>query len=331
MKRRDIINIIVLLLLLAVGFYRHLFRMRQFAESRFLLDTIITIKFETREKEGDKYLAEAFKLIESLENKLSFYKEGSSIWNFNSGETTSLKLNEDLKKLIAISSELYTQTDSLYDISIGRLSELWNFDKKWIPAQDSINTALQFVGFNKLDIKKNTIAKPQGFKLNLGSLAKGFIIDEVYEFIASHNIETGYINAGGDIRIFGQKKPLNIGIQHPRDDRNIIFDTLQIKNKAIVTSGDYERFFIKDGVRYHHILNPKTGYPCRTAVSVTVIADEAVIADAYSTALFLMEPANAIKLVNSLADIEAVILADQKGKLKSYESEGWNLYKQKER
>lgn len=326
MKKRDIINIIIFLLLIVVGFYRYFFRVRSFSETRFLLDTIITINIETKDRNGEEYLVGAYDLIQAMENKLSFYKEGSTIWNFNEGLVSELPLNKDLRQLFDLAGKIYLQSDSLYDVSIGRLAELWDYDKQWVPGRDSIATALKFVDFSQLKFSDSKLEKPQGFKINLGSLAKGFIIDKTYEFLLSKGVQTGFINAGGDIRIFGQKKPLKIGIQHPRDHNNVIA-TLEIQNKSIVTSGDYERCFIKDGIRYHHILNPKTGYPSRQAVSVTVIADEAVVADAYSTALFMMNPAKAIELVNSLDDIESVILVEEKGEINRYESAGMQNYK----
>lgn len=331
MKKKDIINIIILIAVIAFGLYRYFYRMRNFTETRFLLDTIITIDIETRDRDGSEYLEDAFNLIEQLEDKLSFYKEGSTIWNFNQGLKPELSLNSDLQKIFKLSSRLYKETDGKYDVSIGRLSELWDFETTWIPSEDSIRTALKFVGFDQLIIKDNKLTKPDGFELNLGSLAKGFIIDKTYQYLVSQEIKTGFINAGGDIRIFGQNKPLNIGIQHPRDDRNKVIAVLKIKNKSIVTSGDYERYFIKDGVRYHHILDPQTGYPSRNATSVTVIADEAVLADAYSTALFLMQPDKAIELVNSTPEIEASILVENHGEIEFYESDGIDEYKSKEK
>ncbi|MCF7792676.1 MAG: FAD:protein FMN transferase [Candidatus Cloacimonetes bacterium] len=330
MKKKDIINIIILIAVIAFGLYRYFYRVRNFTETRFLLDTIITINIETRDINGADYLEGAFKLIENLEDKLSFYKEGSTIWNFNEGLKPELKLNPDLKKIIDLSSKIYKETSGKYDVSIGRLSELWNYDKKWIPSEDSIKTALNFVGFDKLQIAENKLIKPNGFKLNLGSLAKGFIIDKTFQFLNSKGITNGFINAGGDIRIFGQNKPLNIGIQHPRDDRNKVIGVLKIKDKSIVTSGDYERFFMKDGIRYHHILDPDTGYPSRNATSVTIIANKAMTADAYSTALFLMQPENAMQLVNSLPGIEASILVENAGKIEIYESNGLDEYKSRE-
>ncbi len=330
MKRRDIINLIILIAVILVGLHRYFYRVRSFSETRFLLDTIITIKIETKEKNGEEFLNEAFELIAALEDKLSFYKEGGTLWNFNEDRTSQLKMNRDMQEIISIAGQLYRETDASYDISIGRLSELWDFDKQRIPAADSIQAALNFVGFDNLIIDENSLQKPAGFKLNLGSLAKGFIVDKVVKYLDTEGITTGYINAGGDIRIFGQKKTLKIGIQHPRKANGEIIAKLKIKDKSIVTSGDYERYFIKDDQRYHHILDPRTGNPSRNAASVTVIAEKAILADAYSTALFLMQPQKAIQLINNTADLEAVILVETDDGIEMLESAGMTQYKHKD-
>ncbi|MDO9578797.1 MAG: FAD:protein FMN transferase [Candidatus Cloacimonadales bacterium] len=327
MKKRDIINIIVIFVLIAVGTFRLLNRKYTFNDTQFLMDTVVTIKIETREKNGEDIIKAAYKLMEKYENKLSFYKEGSTLRDFNESESNNLELDEDFRQIFELADLVYSEADSLYDVSVGRLTELWDYDAKIVPEQESIDVALRFIGFDKLIFSNDELIRPSGFKINLGSLAKGYIIDRTVEFLIENNVSAGYVNAGGDIRIFGQKKPLPIGIQHPRDEHNQIIDALKVQNKAIVTSGDYERFFIIDGVRYHHILDPRTGYPSRKAVSVTVISDSAFLADAYSTALFLLEPQKALELVESKNDLEAVILTEENGEIKKFESSGIKNYR----
>ena len=134
------------------------------------------------------------------------------------------------------------------------------------------------------------------------------------------------MNAGGDIRIFGKNKAIKIGIQHPRKAQNEIISILNIQNSAVVTSGDYERFFMQDGKRYHHILNPQTGFPAKNAVSVTVISKNAMLADAYSTALFLMPHREAIELVEQTKDLECIIFYENNSVLQNVQSSGMKKY-----
>jgi thiamine biosynthesis lipoprotein len=322
MKKKDIINIVIIIVLIGVGTFRLLNKTFTFNETLFLMDTIVTIKIETKQKNGEELINQAYELIQNYEDRLSFYKKGSYLHEFNESDKQRLELDKDLHLILTLASEIYIETDSLYDVSVGRLSEIWDYDAGIIPQEDEISEALKFIGFNNLAIADSILIRPTGFKLNLGSLAKGYIIDRTVEFLLQNGVLSGYVNAGGDIRIFGHNKPLNIGIQHPRDSHNQVIDALHIQNKAIVTSGDYERYFIVDDVRYHHILDPKTGYPSRNAVSVTVISDQAVLADAYSTALFLMKPEQAIELVESKPNLDAVILTEEEGLIHKFESSG---------
>jgi FAD:protein FMN transferase len=327
MKKKDVINILILIAVVCFGLYRIAHQKSIHNETLFLMDTIVTIKFETIDKNGDEIIQAAFELIEKYENKFSFYKEDSQIRDFNESNQQNLILDEDFKQIMSLAAQVYAETDSLYDISVGRLSELWNYDEKILPEQDSIDAVMKFIGFDRLILADGELIKPKDFKINLGSLAKGFIIDKTVEFLIENNASSGYVNAGGDIRIFGQKKPLSIGIQHPRDEHNQVIDALKVQNKSIVTSGDYERFFVLNGKRYHHILDPKTGYPSQNAVSVTVISESAFLADAYSTALFLLKPDIAIKLVESKKDLEALILTEENGKIIKFESSGIEGYR----
>lgn len=326
MKKRDVINIIILVAVIAFGAISFANRKYTFSDTKFLMDTIVDIKIETKDKEAEFVIDAAFEIINEYEKVLSFYNKESQLWKFNNSITHSIPLDEDLLQIFFLSEQLYRDSDSLYDISIGALSELWDFNKLHIPSEDSIKTALENIGFEKLTLEGVHLTKQKGVKVNLGSLAKGFIIDKVVEYMASEGIESGFVNAGGDMRIFGQKKPLRIGIQHPRNSRNELIGVLNIKNKAVVTSGDYERFFELDGKRYHHILDPKTGYPAEGTVSVTVVAPTALFADAYSTALFLMEPDKAIELIDRTDMLEAVIYYLEGSEIKKLESDGMKYY-----
>lgn len=326
MKKKDIINIFILILVIAFAAITYYNRIYTSSKSRFLMDTIVNIKVTTKDKDVDFIIDAAFELIEEYDNVLSFYSEESQLWKFNNSVIQSFPMDEELLQIYHLSKRLFEESGSLYDISIGALSELWDFDTPHIPAADSIEMALKNVGFERVSLEGVHMVKPEGVKINLGSLAKGFIIDRVVDFLVSENVKSGIVNAGGDMRIFGYKKPAKIGIQHPRKERNETIETLHIENKAVVTSGDYERFFEIDGKRYHHILNPKTGYPVEHTVSVTVIAPSTLWADAYATALFLMEPDKAIALVNEIENLEAIIFYKDRGEIKRIESKGLRKY-----
>jgi len=326
MKRKDIINIVLFILVFAFAAYRYSTRTYSTQRSVFVMDTLVDIKIETKQKNTNDILDNALKLMEDFEYKFSFYKNESPIWKFNNSEIDSLYIDEDLKEMLSISEELFSKTNSHYDITIGALSEIWDFDNGVIPTTEEIDKAIQVTDFNKLKIQNEYLHKPANMKINLGSLAKGYIIDKAVEYLVQQDVISGFVNAGGDMRIFGRKKPFKIGIQHPRSESNEMIDVINVGNRSVVTSGDYERYFIIDGNRYHHIIDPLTGYPSQKAISVTVIAETALIADAYSTALFLLEPQQAIKLAEKTDGLEAIVYFFEEDKIEKLETLGFKEY-----
>ena len=324
MKKKEIIGLIILALMFFYAGYKYYNKKYEFEDSALLMDTLVNIQLESQSKNADSIIDSAFAFISKQDSMLSYYKKNSIVYRMN--HTDKIVINDVIYKMLEIGKNLYSQTDSLYDLTIGDLVDIWNFKKEKIPSADMIDSALVNVGFDKIKFNKKTIEKPRKMKLNFGSIAKGLIIDKTVEYLKKHKIKKGIINAGGDIRIFGYAKPIKVGIQHPRKKSGEIIGIIKVGNKAVVTSGDYERFFIKNGKRYHHILNPKTGFPATDAVSVTVISDSAVLADAYSTALFLMGYKNAIRLANKTSGIEAILFYEKEGKLFYKKSLGMDKY-----
>ena len=156
------------------------------------------------------------------------------------------------------------------------------------------------------------VLKKVGMLLNLGAIGKGYAVDSAVDILKKSGIKSGLINAGGDLMAFGSKNrkiPWRIGLQHPRKPEEMIA-SLILKNKAIATTGDYQRYFIHGKTRYHHILNPENGWPSRQAISATVIADKVTDADALATALFILGAEKGIDLINSLEGVEGMILSN---------------------
>lgn len=330
MNKKDLLKILVLVFVIGFSALTYLNKQNTVEKTRFLMDTIVDISVTAKnknctEKKLETIVDSTFSLISRYENKFSFFNENGKLWEMNHSEKDSFSIDSDFYEMLKLSSEVYSETGSLYDISIGSLTELWDFDKAHIPSLDSIKIAQENIGFYRIEFSKNYLYKPKGIKLNLGSVAKGFIIDKAITFLKDNRVESAIINAGGDIRILNYNRPLKVGIQHPRKQSEII-DVLKIQNSAVVTSGDYERFFIKNGIRYHHIFNPKTGFPADNSISVTVIAPTTIVADAYSTALFLMKQDEAIELVNTIENMEAVIYYFKDDKIVNVKSDGLDEY-----
>jgi len=196
-------------------------------------------------------------------------------------------------------STLHQASNGDFDITVAPLSKLWGFfdGNHRIPESELIQKTLKIIGMEKVLDQETSLDLPEGLSLDWGGIAKGYGIDLAAQNLKENGITKGFINAGGDLYCWG-KNPSNtswkIGIKHPRKQGFI--GVLEINDFGAATAGDYQRFFIRDGIRYHHIFNPKTGYPAQGKQSVTVVGPEALLCDALSTALFVTSYPEALLL-----------------------------------
>ncbi len=187
-------------------------------------------------------------------------------------------------------NSLHQASAGTFDITIAPLSRLWGFldGDHSVPDSDSIKKTLALIGMDKIHDQKTFLDLPEGMSLDWGGIAKGYGIDLAARILKESGITKGFINAGGDLYCWGKnpsKTSWKIGIKHPRNEGFI--GVLEIRDLGAATAGDYQRFFIQDGIRYHHIFNPKTGYPALGKQSVTIVGPETLLCDALSTALFV--------------------------------------------
>lgn len=222
-----------------------------------------------------------------------------------------------LLPMIATSRDLFVQSNGLFNPAIGNLINLWQMhrhaEKDISPpdAADIRRVVMQNPGMSDIRIDGTLLeSRNPGVQLSLGAFAKGYAIDLAMNYLQSQGIDNAVINAGGDLRVIGQHgdRPWRIGIRHPRENGVIAWLEAEA-NESIFTSGDYERFYIHDGKRYHHILDPRTGYPAAGAISVTVIHRDAGIADAAATALFVAGPEHWYQIARAMG-IKYVMLID---------------------
>ncbi|MCQ2455032.1 MAG: FAD:protein FMN transferase [Clostridia bacterium] len=275
--------------------------------SRFLLDTIVTLEAECDEQT----LNEAFSLCSDLENLLSKTKKQSDVYKLNKGGKYTL-VKDDTLKIIERSLYYSQLSNGLFDITVCPVSNLWDFEGTALPDKKEIAEALKNVTYENIKTDGNYVSL-NGSKIDLGGIAKGYIADKLLSFFKEKNIKSGIINLGGNVIVFGGEEK-NVGIKKPFSD-NEISATLKIKNKAVVTSGIYERFIEKDNIIYHHILNPKTGYGAQTDLySATVIGDTSLDCDALSTVCILLGKEKAEKLIEKTENTEAVFI-DKNGKI----------------
>ena len=268
-------------------------------ETQILMDTVVEIKIFGNDKEKLYDIAnKCFKYMKKLENKLSNYIPESEISKINQNAGIKpVKVDKIVIEFLKESINLCKTTKGYLDITIGKLINLWGFPSghPHLPEIKKIKEAIKDKGLDKIEIdeKNSTVfIKKKGILIDVGAVAKGFIVDRAIDFLIRNGIKKGVINAGGDLRFIGYKgkgKYWIVGIKNPFSNKPDDFiKTVKVGNWAIATSGDYERYFIKDGKRYCHILNPFTGYPADYYKSVTVEADKAIIADGLATAIFVM-------------------------------------------
>lgn len=288
-----------------------------YKRSELLLGTLIEISAVEHfdEKNYKEAVEEAFKEIKRLESVLGRRRKGSDIWKINNRQGEEVAVSPEVLEVVEQALLYEKKTMGAFDITLGRLIELWNFggDGKSPPSKDEVLKALARSGLENVDIDRvgKTIRVTNGVHLDLGGIAKGYIIDKAGALLLKKGVDHFIINAGGDMVINGKKgnKPWRIGLQHPRKPGEIIaYMDIENKNIAVVTSGDYERYFMYQGKRYHHILDPSTGYPAGGLMSVTVTADNASAADALSTSIFVLGLKDGMALVNSMEGVECVLV-----------------------
>lgn len=225
----------------------------------------------------------------------------------------------ELARLIARGIEIGKLTDGAFDITYAGVGRLWDFKRQppVLPDPAAIEAGLANVGYERIrvDLDESTVELPAGMRIGLGGIAKGYGVDRAMGVLLDHGVEHGIVNAGGDLKALGRKqgKLWEIAIKHPRD-RERVLAVIPLSNTCLVTSGDYERFFEVDGVRYHHILDPRTGYPARGCMSATVTAPDAAFADALATALAVLGPGRGLAIVEEMPRVEA-LLVDMQGEV----------------
>lgn len=289
----------------------------------FALDTVIDIT--AYGIDADNAVKAAKTEIKRLESLLSVTEKSSDICRINSNKSTPVSVSDETLSLIAKSIDISELTGGLFDPTIYRVLKLWGFtDSEYrVPTDDEISCELRSIGCNNILIKNNTVAVNSNAELDLGGIAKGYIADKAAEAMINAGCEYALISLGGNVRTVGQKpsgEPFNIGIKHPEADG--CFAVVSIDEGSVITSGAYQRYFTADGVTYHHIIDPNTGYPSESdAVSVTVIGTDGALCDALSTAIFVggTEYAHMLYNENSELCFEYLILSKDS---KLYASKG---------
>lgn len=315
----------VIFWILSCGWFGNKYKLVENTE--YLMGTSVTVKIYVNNKnKGNDLLKRVFIEAKRIEHIMEPLKGDGELKRINTNPAeTWWKLSPELKTVIDRSVFFYEKSGGAFDSTIASVKWLWEFEKGGrLPSENEIKEALGTVGLSQVKIKGDSLSLGSpGTKLDLGGGAKGYVVDRMIVFLKESGIIAALVNAGGDIYTFG-KKPGGIdwviGFRHPRTERTIKLDTISLP--AVATSGDYERYFIQDGIRYHHIFDPVTGYPARGCVSVTVWAKTAMDADIIATAIFVLGSQKGLELAENMEDVEALIFFEQDGSIMNVMSSG---------
>ncbi len=293
-----------------------------YTETRVIMGTYVTITLNRSGKTNDELVkasADAFARITKVDDLMSTYKPMSNLSRINANSGIApFPADPEVIENIQDASYVSRLTGGAFDITVGPLVKAWEIGSKGahVPSPGTIKKALALVGWRNIvvDKKAGTVfLTKRGASIDLGAIAKGYASDRAAVALLEDGIKGGIVACAGDIKTFGVKpdgSAWTVGIQNPRGPEGDVIAKLPLTDTAISTSGDYERFFIKDGKHYCHIMDPHTGYPASGLMSVTVLAKDSWLADSMGTALFVLGPKKAYALALKHPELEVLMITD---------------------
>jgi thiamine biosynthesis lipoprotein len=258
-----------------------------------------------------------FDEFDRLDGLMSVWKEGSDIERLNrAAGDKPVPVSPEVREVLSMARQASEWSDGKFDVTFGVLSGLWKFDHDLdgnIPARADVLARLPLIDYQKLDVdevKGTAFLRQKGMRAHLGGIGKGYAVDRAAAIMRGRGINDFMIQSGGDLYVAGSRgdRPWRAGIQDPRGPAGSIFAAMDLSDSAFSTSGDYERSFMKDGRRYHHIIDPDSGEPAQGSRSVTIVTTRAVVADGLSTGVFILGPDKGMALIERLQGVEGVIV-----------------------
>ena len=307
-KRKKIAAALVLatiLVILTYIFNNYLFQQEPLVKNGFYFNTIIAIQLN--DSQDESLIDTCFDMANTYEHYFSRTLKGSDIYNINHANGAPVEVHDETAELIRYGIAFGDLSGGVFDISIGALTDLWDIPNNngTIPAQSQIDAALATVDYRQITVDGNTVTlgNPDA-ALDLGGIAKGYAADRMREYLNANGACEGFINLGGNVLTLGQKandEPYHIGIRKPFGEDGETITAVDVTDRSIVTSGRYERYFEKDGHIYHHILDPKNGYPYDNGLNgVTILSDSSMVGDALSTICFALGQEKGTEFLSSM-------------------------------
>ena len=288
-------------------------------------DTVIDIRVYG--DQAEKLLKGCFSICEDMENTLSAQKESSELYKLNHRNSDSVEVSDDLAECIRRGLQYGEISDGAFDITIYPVKELWDFEGDTgdpvIPDAAEIRKALKLVDYRKVHIDGNTVTfDSPDTQIDLGGIAKGYISLKLKNYLKENDCTSALINLGGNVSVLGEKpdgSPFVVGIQKPFADRGTVLTAINAADDSVISSGVYERYFRKNGKLYHHIIDPKTGYPADTGLNqATIIGTDDVLGDALSTICILLGQDSAEQLIRENGLDVTVLFTDTDNQMSWY-------------
>jgi thiamine biosynthesis lipoprotein len=298
----------------------------RFEQQAEIMGTTFTVKIEGP---GDhrRTAESAFEEIRRIDRLLSTYKPESEISEVNRRASSEpVKVGPDFLNVLSASRVYYELSGGAFDPSVKPLMDLWRDSKKEgrLPSEDALRQAAALVDLSKVRVDESagTVSFiQQGMGLDFGAIAKGYAVDRAIEILKSHGVSRAIVDAGGNFYALGtpENKPQwDAGVRHPLRSEEVII-RFPISDRAVATSGSYERFFEIGGKKYSHIINPRAGRPVEGMLNATIIAEDAMTADGLSTAVFVLGPEEGMRLLERLPNVEGVLIAPESDSLQNFE------------
>jgi thiamine biosynthesis lipoprotein len=285
-----------------------------------MMGTEVSVRLWHEDATTGQSLVEAiFAEAHRIDMLMSTYKEDSRISDINRRAATGPVIaGEEMFQLIQRSLDVSALTDGAFDITYESVGQHYDFHKRQRPDATTIEAERTLIDYRlvRLDPVMGSVAfAAEGVRINLGGIAKGHVVERGVALLRAAGVQHAVVTAGGDSRLLGDRRgqPWMVGIRDPRKDGNVAM-TVPLQDEAISTSGDYERYFDEDGIRYHHIISPSTGNPASGVHSATVFGPDGVMTDALSTSVFVMGVDQGLRLIASLPDYESIVI-DDKGQI----------------
>jgi len=293
-----------------------------------MMDTFVQLIADGRRSETvlDEVLVE----MERLEALLSAHIAGSDVYRINNAGTERVYVSQETIDVLLVAKEAYEKTGGAFDVTTGEVLRVWGFgtETRQVPSAEELERAMSGVGFDKVlfdPVAKWVRLTHPHTRLDFGGVAKGYIVDRGVELFAARGVKHAVVDAGGDVRVLGGRphtqrwrpaRKAKVGVQHPANREKLVA-VVSVMDAAVLTSGDYERYFVADGIRYTHIIDPRTGLPVRGLASVTVVAEKASVADAIATAVMVLGKDQGLSLIEAWPGVEGLIITAGGEKLMS--------------